>query len=632
MSRMRNVLEYLEQSAERFPEKSAVTDGICTYTYKELLAYSRKIGSGIAAYCRSEQPVAVLAEKGADTLAAFLGIIQAGCFYVLMNPELPIGRLEQVQQVLQAAYIVTDREHREMALQIVPEHRILWMEELMETDENQTLLSERRKRAIDTAPLYANFTSGSTGQPKGVVVSHRSVLDFIDIFTELFGITSEDRIANQAPFDFDVSVKDIYSSLKTGATLVIVPKQLFSQPAPLLDYLCDHEVTVMIWAVSALCLISIFHGLDYKVPAKVRKVLFSGEVMPPKHLKAWMDHLPEADFINLYGPTEITCNCTYHRIDRNRDYSEGVPVGKAFPNEHVFLLDEQDHEITEPDKAGEICVRGTALALGYYRMPEQTAEHFVQNPLNHCYPELIYRTGDLGRYNEYGEILFGGRKDYQIKYMGHRIELEEIERAMEDIEGIAETAQKVVDLYYSLPKRGKGKGVQVTISCACFVPKPHTPFEFVPMDTAETLQAKQKHLLESVRSRKIKVNYHDSTTSFLEGVFAKGDRRLAPVIVEAYKRGCYFDGWEECFKYDTWLQTFADLGIDPAFYCQRPIGLDEVTPWSHMDYGVTHEYLVREYQKALAAQTTQPCNRACHGCGANHLLGGPCFDYSQNLV
>ena len=203
---------------------------------------------------------------------------------------------------------------------------------------------------------------------------------------------------------------------------------------------------------------------------------------------------------------------------------------------------------------------------------------------------------------------------------------------MEDIEGIAETAQKVVDLYYSLPKRGKGKGVQVTISCACFVPKPHTPFEFVPMDTEEMLRAKQKHLLESVHSRKIKVNYHDSTTSFLEGVFAKGDRRLAPVIVEAYKRGCYFDGWEECFKYDTWLQTFADLGIDPAFYCQRPIGLDEVTPWSHMDYGVTHEYLVREYQKALAAQTTQPCNRACHGCGANHLLGGPCFDYSKNLV
>ena len=154
------------------------------------------------------------------------------------------------------------------------------------------------------------------------------------------------------------------------------------------------------------------------------------------------------------------------------------------------------------------------------------------------------------------------------------------------------------------------------------------------MDTEEMLREKQKHLVECARarSRKIKVNYHDSKTSFLEGVFAKGDRRLAPVILEAYKRGCYFDGWDECFRYDTWMQTFEDLGVDPFFYCQRPIGLDEVTPWSHMDYGVTHEYLVREYQKALTAQTTQPCNRACHGCGANHLLGGPCFDYSQNLV
>ena len=203
---------------------------------------------------------------------------------------------------------------------------------------------------------------------------------------------------------------------------------------------------------------------------------------------------------------------------------------------------------------------------------------------------------------------------------------------MADIEGIAETAQKVVDLYYHTQTHAKGKGVQVTVSCACFVPKPHTPFQFVPMDSAETLQAKQKHLLESVHSRKIKVNYHDSKTSFLEGVFAKGDRRLAPALVEAYRRGCVFDGWEECFRYDVWMRTFADLGIDPHFYCNRAIGLDEVTPWAHMDYGITHEYLVREYKKALAAQTTPPCNRACSGCGANRLLGGPCFDYSADLV
>ena len=203
---------------------------------------------------------------------------------------------------------------------------------------------------------------------------------------------------------------------------------------------------------------------------------------------------------------------------------------------------------------------------------------------------------------------------------------------MEDIEGIAETAQKVVDLFYSNPKHAKGRGVQVTISCACFVPKPHTPFQFVPMDTEEMLQAKQKHLLESVHSRKIKVNYHDSTTSVLEGVFAKGDRRLGRVIETAFENGSFFDTWEEYFNYDRWVEAFKSCGIDPDFYNYRALGLDEVTPWDHLDVGVTKAHLVREYNKALEARTTQPCNRQCSACGANKLIGGPCFDYSKNLL
>ena len=203
---------------------------------------------------------------------------------------------------------------------------------------------------------------------------------------------------------------------------------------------------------------------------------------------------------------------------------------------------------------------------------------------------------------------------------------------MEDIEGIAETAQKIVDLYYANPDKPKGKSVQVTISVACFVPKPHTPFQFVPQDTEESLKEKQQHLLHSVRSRKIRVNYHDSSTSFLEAVFAKGDRRLAPVMVAAYRKGCYLDSWSDCFHYDRWMETFREFGIDTAFYANRFIGLDEITPWSHLDYGVSHEFLVREYKKALEAKTTQPCNRQCSGCGANLLLGGPCFEYSKDLV
>ncbi len=203
---------------------------------------------------------------------------------------------------------------------------------------------------------------------------------------------------------------------------------------------------------------------------------------------------------------------------------------------------------------------------------------------------------------------------------------------MEDIEGIAETAQKVVDLFYANPDKPKGRGVQVTISVACFVPKPHTPFQFVPQDTEESLKAKQQHLLHSVHSKKINVNYHDSSTSFLEAVFAKGDRRLSDVLEAAYKKGCYLDSWEECFNYDVWLETFKELGLSTEFYANREIGLDELTPWSHMDYGVSHEFLVREYKKAQMARTTEPCNKKCSACGANKLLGGACFDYDQNLV
>ena len=198
---------------------------------------------------------------------------------------------------------------------------------------------------------------------------------------------------------------------------------------------------------------------------------------------------------------------------------------------------------------------------------------------------------------------------------------------LEDIEGIAQTAQRVVELFYQNPNRPKGKSVQVSISVACFVPKPHTPFEFVPQDTQEALQKKQQHLLHSVKSRKISVSYHDSRTSFLEAVFAKGDRLLGAVLLEAFRRGCYFDSWEEHFRFDTWMQVFRDMGVDPAFYANRALGFDETLPWDHLDYGVTKQYLIREYEKAMQARTTQPCNRACAGCGANNLLGRACFDY-----
>ena len=431
---MKTILEYLENSERKNSKKVAVIDENGKYTYKELVENSKKIGTAILEKFERKNPVPVLMEKGRVTLSTFFGAAYAGCFYVLLNPDLPKVRLEHIINVLEAKNIITDKEHLETAKELISEKDILLIENLQQTQINQDKLDEIRKKALDIDPLYANFTSGSTGIPKGVLVSHHSVMDFIDNFTEIFNINSEDIIANQAPFDFDVSVKDIYSSICKGATLVIVPKRLFSLPAQLLDFLCENKVTTLVWAVSALCLVTTFHALDYKTPETVNKILFSGEVMPIKHLKQWIAHLPNAKFVNVYGPTEITCNCTYYVVDNNKEY-EKLPVGKSFPNEEVFLLDEEDKLVTENNKTGEICVRGVCLALGYYNNKEQTESRFVQNPLNDKYIDMIYRTGDLGEYKE-GELYFLGRKDFQIKHMGHRIELEEIERAMEKVEGV----------------------------------------------------------------------------------------------------------------------------------------------------------------------------------------------------
>ncbi|MBR0415128.1 MAG: amino acid adenylation domain-containing protein [Clostridia bacterium] len=433
---MKNVLEFLENSTAAFGEKPAVKDAAHSYSYKELSAKSRQIGSALCAKTEARKPIAVLMEKSCETLAAFFGIAYAGCCYTLLNPSLPASRLQQIKEVLGARIIITDADHRELAAEIAAaDDDILDVTALLEAEEDAAALAAVRRGAIDTDPLYINFTSGSTGVPKGVIINHRSVLDFIPVFTETFGIGSGDVLANQAPFDFDVSVKDIYSAMSTGATLVIVPTRLFSSPTDLLDYLCENEATVMVWAVSALCLISTFHGLDYKVPSTVKKILFSGEVMPAKHLSQWMEKLPETTFVNLYGPTEITCNCTYHIVDREAD-NDILPIGKPFDNERVFLLDDNNRLVSESEQTGEICVAGTALSPGYFNAPEQTAKAFVQNPLNPYYPEIIYRTGDLGRYDENGDLFFSGRKDFQIKHMGHRIELEEIERAIHGVDGI----------------------------------------------------------------------------------------------------------------------------------------------------------------------------------------------------
>lgn len=215
----------------------------------------------------------------------------------------------------------------------------------------------------------------------------------------------------------------------------IIPKKKFSFPTILIDYLIERKVTTLVWAVSALCILSTFRAFQYKIPQTINKILFSGEVMPIKHLNVWRQAFPNATFVNLYGPTEITCNCTYFVLPK--DFSQdSLPIGKAFKNEKVFLLDENDRFVTAVGEAGEVCVSGTCLSLGYYNNKSETAKAFVQNPLNDAYLETIYRTGDLAHYEADGNLYFNGRRDFQIKHMGHRIELSEIENVMMSNENI----------------------------------------------------------------------------------------------------------------------------------------------------------------------------------------------------
>lgn len=307
-------------------------------------------------------------------------------------------------------------------------HKCLLKDIMKERIDEEVLMAVRVK-SRETDLLYGIFTSGSTRIPKGIVVSHKVVIDFITHFKDTFHFSDQDRIGNQAPFDFDVSVKDIYTSVMTGATLILIPKKLFSIPPALLDYLCEKKNNTLIWAVSALTLVFSLKGLKYKVPITVKRVMFSGEVMSVKQLRMWQEALPEAEFVNLYGPTEITCNCLYYPVKRVFENEEKIPLGKPFAGRKVFLLGESGNEIVVAGEVGEICVAGESLAEGYYKNQKETEARFCFF-MNNEQHQRYYRTGDLGYYDVYGELYFAGRKDFQIKHMGHRIELEEIECAL----------------------------------------------------------------------------------------------------------------------------------------------------------------------------------------------------------
>ena len=429
-----NVLEYLEGAACTHPDKTAFADEKAAFTFSQFRAAARSLGSILARRWRANRPVAVLADRRAESLVGCFAALYAGDFYVPLDRRMPKARLAAVLADLAPEGVLCSEADRALAEELgLP---FLVIGEHLDGGADDTLLARRLGRVLDVDPVYLIYTSGSTGAPKGIVVTHRGVIDLAEWLSGALGYSEADVIGNQTPFYFDASVKDIYLTLKCAATCQILPKKLFMTPVRLVGYLNERKVTALPWATSAFHLVAASgvlegHRLDY-----VNKVSAGGEELLASDLNVWKRALPDCAYVNLYGPTEITVDCAWYLVDRGFADGEPVPVGRPCANKEILLLD--GDRPCAPGEPGEICVRGIGLSLGYYNDPDKTAAAFVQNPCNPHYRDLIYRTGDIGVWGEDGLLYFQNRRDGQVKHMGYRIELGEIERALSGCAGVTD--------------------------------------------------------------------------------------------------------------------------------------------------------------------------------------------------
>jgi amino acid adenylation domain-containing protein len=479
---LNNILEYLENTATRLPQKLAFSDGKEGVSFGELLCRSRGIGSALAKIGTTGRSVAVLMDKSPRQLVAFMAVVYSGGYYFALDPAMPKSRIEMIVSTASPRLIITDKKNLRHTEGLDVE--VVLYEDISESAEDTELLSSIRSSHIDTNPLYIVFTSGSTGVPKGVIACHRSVIDYTEALCEAIGFDENTVFGNQAPLYFDAPLKEIMPTLKFGATTYLIPKQLFMFPMKLCDFLNDNKVNTICWVVSALTIISSLGALEKNPPKYLTTVCFGSEVFPRNQYDLWRASLPTTRFFNLYGPTEATGMSCFWPATRTLAEGESIPVGQPFKNTDVFLVTE-DGRRAEGGEEGEICIRGTCVTMGYINNPEKTAEAFVQNPLQNAYPEIVYRTGDLGRINEYGEIVFISRKDSQIKHMGHRIELGEIEAAAANCPSVQRVcavypdgAKKIV-LYYV----GEATTAEITAHLLKALPRYMIPQELRHLDS-----------------------------------------------------------------------------------------------------------------------------------------------------
>lgn len=432
------VQQYFSESAARFPDKPGVCCDQESLTFRQADEFSNAFARALGeAGVRRGQFVPFFMDKSTRSILSILSVLKADCAYVPIDSKSPAPRLQSILDATAASVVIVDDQSQPTFEALVPASQRPRLVNISRFEPADTSPVECRNLSIDVA--YVLFTSGSTGVPKGVMIPHKAIIDYVEWCVETYRLTSDDVISNHAPLYFDNSTFDLYCAFKTGATLHLVHDELNAVIPSLVRWLSDRQITTFFCVPSVLSMLLRSRRLKPGSFPKLRHVIAAGEVLPRDVLAAWMELYPHIQFTNMYGPTEITVDCSYHVI-RQRPGQDlpSIPIGKARANMELFVRAESGELSQAAGAHGELLVRGTSVAYGYLGDAERTQKSFIQNPLHRFFHDPLYRTGDLVRIDERGDFLFLGRADDQIKFLGYRIELGEIEAALVAVPGVLE--------------------------------------------------------------------------------------------------------------------------------------------------------------------------------------------------